>query len=229
MKKVFVVAISKYFWSNQIKKQLCLVLSLCLVVSFFSLELVYSADKNNGSIRTVDFMNLSYPSKLCHKEYGRDGLGMNVKITNGEFQSKHGNNDNAYIYFGVVNNKILYGDLTGDGSEDAVVHIGCGLSTANYGLNEIYIYTYKNARESLLAHISDRDMDRDYKKYYKSSNDGLWFAINAIRINNGTLQIEKYSEGPHCCPEHITTLTYKLKGNALVLSKKPARKKVTSK
>ena len=211
------------------KKKSCLIFLLCLVVVFFSLIPAYSIDKGSDGIRNVDFLNLSYPSTLCHNEYGGDGLGQNVQVSDGEFKLQRGKDENVFVYFGVVNNKVLYGDLTSDGREDAVIHIGCGISNYNYGLNEIFIYTYNSGKEYLLAHISDRDMERDYKKYYKSANDSLWSAINAIRVNNGTLKIEKYSEGPHCCPEHVTTFTYKLNGTSLVLDKKPERKKFTSK
>jgi hypothetical protein len=207
------------------KKQLYYFLSLSLVFFVLLIPVCSVAKDNNASsIRSINFLNFSYPSTLCHKEYGHDGIPNIVQVNGGQFESRRGNDENSgYAYFGVVNNKIIYGDLTGDGNEEAVVHTACGISIANFGLNEIFIYSYKSGKEFLISHITDRDMDRDYEKYYKSASDALWSAIYDVRIKNGTLQIKKNSEGPHCCPEHVTTLTYKWNGSSIVLSKKPER------
>ena len=89
------------------KKKSCLIFLLCLVVVFFSLIPAYSIDKGSDGIRNVDFLNLSYPSTLCHNEYGGDGLGQNVQVSDGEFKLQRGKDENVFVYFGVVNNKVL--------------------------------------------------------------------------------------------------------------------------
>jgi hypothetical protein len=119
----------------------------------------------------------------------------------------------------------VYGDLTNDGEEEAIVHVGCGASIANFGLNEVFIFTMENGAPHLLARINDKRMERDYGKYYRSSGDILWSAIKSLQLENGQLVIEKYSEGPHCCPVHITKLRYHWDGKYLVLSEKPKREK----
>src|SRR5687767_6295279 len=79
-----------------------------------------------SDIRQVDFLNFTYHSSLCSPKIGH-GIGETVRVRKGEFKNKD-------VYFGVVDNKIIYGDVTGDGREDAIVNVGCGENIANFGL-----------------------------------------------------------------------------------------------
>jgi hypothetical protein len=111
-----------------------------------------------ADIRKVDFLDFTYPSSLCSQEYGRQGIGKTVRVHSGEFKNKN-------VYFAVSNETILYADVTGDGQEDAIVPADCGAITANFSLSEVYIYTIKNGRATLLAELNDKDMERDYRRY----------------------------------------------------------------
>jgi hypothetical protein len=199
----------------------------CLMVLLISFSLLLptyfdaplAGNNNKGGIRGIDFLNHEYSPTLCQREYGKDGIGRKVILKNGEFKIKD-------VYYEISGKKIIYGDLNNDGDEDAVIWISCGVTTYSYCQNEVLVYTLKDGKEKLLANIDDDKMNRDYKKYYKSSKDNLGLAIESLKVSNNKLIIEKYSEGPECCPEHLTKLEYKWNGSLFVLANKPDRKKV---
>ena len=168
-------------------------------------------------IRKVDFLNFSYPSALCLKEYGREGIGKTVHVRNGEFKNKN-------VYFAVAADRILYADMTGDGREDAIVPIDCGAITANFALSEIYIYTIQNGSAALLAEISDKDMERDYRHHYPGAESYWGVNENGLRVKDGNLEIDVLADGPHASPKYIVTLEYRLSGESLALIGKPQRR-----
>jgi hypothetical protein len=168
-------------------------------------------------IRKVDFLNFTYHSSLCSQEYGRKGVGKIVRVGNGEFKNKN-------VYFAVADKKIIYADVTGDGREDAIVPIGCGAITANFALSEVYLYTVRNGRVTLLAEISDKDMERDYRRHYPDAESYWGVNENGLKVKNGNLEIDVLADGPHASPQYIVTLEYRLRGETLRLIGKPQRR-----
>jgi hypothetical protein len=168
-------------------------------------------------IRKVDFLNFAYPSSLCSKEYGRNGIGKTVRVRNGEFKNKN-------VYFSVVDNRIVYTDVTGDGREDAIVPVDCGAIMANFSLSEIYVYTIQNGRATLLAEVDDKDMERDYRHHYPDAESYWGINENGLRVKDGNLEIDVLADGPHSSPQYIVTLEYRLSGKALSLVGKPQRR-----
>jgi hypothetical protein len=168
-------------------------------------------------IRKVDFLNFTYNPSQCSTEYGRQGLGKIVNVKDGEFKNKR-------VYFSVVNDKIIYTDLTGDGKEEAVVPVDCGAMGANFSRSEVNVYTLENGRARLLAATNDKSMERDYRASYADA-DGYWgINENGIKASNGSLVIEVLVDGPHAAPKYIATLEYGLSGKTLKLKGKPARR-----
>lgn len=179
-------------------------------------ETTIQPQTSDMSIQSVDFLNFSYYPNLCYQDYAKDGIQKVVQLHNGEFK-------NNEVFYSVVDNKIFYGDLTGDGSEEAVVHIACGLFIANSWGSEIFIYTLKNGKAVLLASLNDNDMNRDYYRHYPSGF--LWrITDSGLKIIDGNLIVERYADGPHCCPEYVVTLLYRWNGKQLVLDKQPRKK-----
>jgi len=171
-------------------------------------------------IRKVDFLNFTYNSSLCSQEYGRKGIGKIVRVSNGEFKNKS-------VYFAVTDNQIIYADVTGDGREDAIVPVSCGASTANFSRSEVYIYTIQNGRATLLAGISDKDMERDYRANYPDAESYWGINENGIKTNNGNVAIDVLADGSHAAPKYIVTLEYHLSGGTLRLVGKPQRRSFT--
>lgn len=62
-------------------------------------------------IRSVDFLNHTYQSSVCSEDLGIDPT---VKVVKGKFSQEEN-------FYSVYENKVFYGDVNGDGNEDAAV------------------------------------------------------------------------------------------------------------
>ena len=168
-------------------------------------------------IRKVDFLNFTYHSSLCSQEYGRKGIGRIVRVRNGEFKNKR-------VYFSVARDRIIYADVTGDGQEDAIVPVDCGATGANFSRSEVYVFGIQKGLATLLAGISDKNMERDYRANYSDADSYWGINENGIKANNGNVEIDVLVDGSHAAPKYIATLDYHLTGKALRLVGKPSRK-----
>ena len=168
-------------------------------------------------IRKVDFLNATYPSSLCSQEYGEQGIGKTVRVRNGEFKK-------GDVYFSVSGSAIIYADVTGDGREEAIVPIECGATMANFSLSEIYVYTIQSGHATLLAEISDKDMERDYRHHYPDAESYWGINENGLKARDGKLGIEVLADGSHASPQYIVTLEYGLSGKTFGLVGKPQRR-----
>jgi hypothetical protein len=168
-------------------------------------------------IRKIDFANYTYPSTLCSREYGKQGIATSVRVQKGEF--KHGN-----AYFTVEQDGILYGDVSGDGQEDAVVPATCGATGANFSRSEYYVYTIKNGRAALIAEITDRDLERDYRHYYPDTETYWGTAASGVRVRDGKLEIDVLADGSHASPKYVATMAYRVSGPHPSVVAKPERR-----
>jgi|ERR1051325_12029542 hypothetical protein len=159
----------------------------------------------------------TYHSSLCSQEYGRKGIGRIVRVRNGEFK-------NRSVYFSVADDKIVYADVTGDGSEDAIVPIDCGAVGANFSRSEIQVYTIQNGHAVFVAGVTDKDLERDYRRNYPDAETDWGINENGIKTNKGNLEIDVLADGPHAGPKYLVTLEYHLNGGLLKLKGKPQRK-----
>jgi hypothetical protein len=168
-------------------------------------------------IRKVDFLNFSYPSSLCSVKFGRQGIGKTVLVRQGEFKNKN-------VYFAVEADKVIYGDVTGDGREEAIVPVDCGAITANFSRSEVYIYTINDGHSTLVAELSDRNLEQDYRHYYPATESYWGITGEGLKIRNGNLEIEVLADGSHASPQYIVTLEYHLSGEGFRLIGKPLRR-----
>jgi hypothetical protein len=168
-------------------------------------------------IRKVDFLNFTYRSTLCSQEFGRKGIGRTVRVGNGELKNRN-------VYFAVDDSKIVFGDVTGDGREDAIVPISCGAVTANFSLSEVYVYTIVDGRPTLVGGISDKDLERDYRSHYPDAESYWGLTGSELKIRDGNLEIEVFADGPHASPKYTVTLGYRLSGESFRVIGKPERR-----
>jgi hypothetical protein len=191
-----------------------IVLLTALFLAFSSVGLAQS--KTASGIRSIDFLNYSYQPSACSEDVG---IPKTVKVRNGKF--KDGDN-----FYDIAKKEIGYGDLNGDGSEDAAIQIRCGSSAGTLRAFEIHVYTFQNGQAKLLARLDSTGVESDYKKTYP---DGVVFfpGENAPKIQNGHLIVEALTDGSFAGPENIATFDYKLSEDKLVLSGNPTKTKRT--
>src|SRR5262249_19817902 len=98
------------------------------------------------SIRKVDFGNFRYPkTKGLSEPHSRRQF---IRLINGVLQ-EHRDKQGDVTENGVFLSKALYGDVTGDGQEEAIVVLG--FLTWGTGIpNCVYIYTLDQQRPKLL-------------------------------------------------------------------------------
>lgn len=165
---------------------------------------VLSAVAASGQIRNVDFRNFTY-SVLALS--GEDREKITVKDGN---YSRMEEEDRSY--FAVTD--VVYGDLTGDGAEEAVV--GVVLNTGGTGnFSSGIIFTMKAGKPVVLTEFEGGDR----------ADGGLVGAS----IENGILTVKRNAPGPSsgaCCPEFIDATRYKWNGSRLVEFGKTVRTEI---
>lgn len=171
---------------------------------FFSLLgilLINAVASAQVDIHRIDFQNFIY-SAFC----GDDEQVKNIKVSDGKIEEKSGDD---YLRLNVQS--IDYGDLNGDGNDEAVIITVC--NTGGTGqFSEGYIYSIKNGKTALTGRIAGGDR----------AGGGLVSA----KIETGLLVVESNEEGGSglCCPEFVVTNKFRLNGNKLIDADKPTRK-----
>ena len=148
-------------------------------------------------IRSIDFKNFTYDAYCA----GEDSETVTVK--DGEYSyEKQEDGWVDRVYFKIFN--ISYGDLTGDGRDEAVVLSVCNTGgTGNF--SEGYIFTLKGGKPVQVAHIP--------------GGDRAYGGLREARVENGLLVVESNDVGElggACCPEFVVTSRYRLSGDKLV-------------
>jgi hypothetical protein len=162
--------------------------------------------KTSAGIRSVDFHNRSYSFNLGGDEE-------TIKLRKG--QDKRG--DGGEIY-SVGKHDVVYGDVNGDGVEDAVVRIRLWTGASLRGF-EIQAYEFKDGEAKLLARLPMSQVAGDYKNSMCCTGEGL-------RVNNGHVIFEVLTDGQIILSaEKVTTFDYQLSDGKFVLSGAPKSRK----
>jgi hypothetical protein len=157
-----------------------------------------------GAIRRVDFLNFDYPSD-CWEHF--DGFGKVIHVSNGQWTKE----DIGGFAVGKRASEwmVSYGDLKGDGQDEAVVVTSCqGL--ANFDYEEIFVFEMSAGSPRLLARLSPLDWGKG-----EEGNGGM-FQISEVHVNSHQLRVSFYAGGSHASPAWIDTATFQWVGNRLV-------------
>ena len=177
-----------------------------LLLLVFSVSSIF-AQTDTQAIRKIDFRNFSY--NTCFDEDQKT-----TRITKGKYQREIKDGDIKYsVYFEV--RAVVYGDLDGDGNEEAVVDTICN-SGGTGQFTDGLVYRMQNGKPVLIGNIGVGDRA-----------DG---GLHEVKIVNGLLKVSRY--GGHsgaCCPDYIETSTHKLTGKRLVEIGKPVQSDYVSK
>ena len=149
-------------------------------------------------IRQVDFRNFTYVVDSSCVDDSEP-----LRVTNGEYRD-----ESRKTYFSIAD--VVYGDLTGDGRDEAAVRIYCEASGGR--VSEAYIYTL---RDEQLKQIATLD-----------PGHGAFGGIISIAISKQLLKVERMSsEKDAATPEHIDTETLRWNGEQWISAGKPKRRK----
>ena len=157
---------------------------------------------DHQAIRRVDFKNFTYQPDCLGS--GERNHRPSVRVSNGSF-TREKEDDRVYFEVGAV----IYGDLTGDGQEEAVVRTLC--NTGGTGqFSDGIIFTMRQGRPAVIATLGIGDRA-----------DG---GIHDVRIEHGLLKVARYGgTSGACCPDFIETATFKLTGSQMIAVGKPVR------
>jgi hypothetical protein len=162
-------------------------------------------------IHAVDFRNSVYQPSCADFE-SQEEAKVPVRVTGGRFEAPVGS-DLEGTYFEV--DQVLYGDLTGDGRDEAIVRSLC--STGGTGrFDEGFVYGMKDGKPVLLGRIPGGD---------RASG-----SVRCVRVEDGTLQVERLGNesGAALGVDFIDTETWKLQGGRLAETGKAARRPIGS-
>lgn len=163
----------------------------------------------NDEIRKVDFKNFTY-LPLCAEE---ENEAVKVTVKNGKFSEEKKVDDyTERFYFEIFS--VSYGDVNGDGNEDAVILSFCNTGgTGNF--SEGFIFEMKNGKPALLARIP--------------GGDRAYGGLREAKVEKGLLVVQSNDVGElggACCPEYIVTTKYKVKGDKLEQSGTESRREI---
>jgi hypothetical protein len=176
------------------------------------------------SVRQVDFKNRVYPLN----EYGFTQGTEWLRVSRGRYEEPHENPPSvSFLYFEVVD--IVFGDLTGDGREDAAVVTNYGSNSGSFALTDTYIFSCVSGRVKLIGILKQRQIEKDHGIWI---NDSLaQFSDKSIakgfaKINRGRLIVTYRTDGARPSPEYISTFRYRLIRGKLLPQGSPMKRRI---
>jgi hypothetical protein len=152
-------------------------------------------------IRSIDFQNFDYAS-TCFSENGAAEV---IHVSEGRAKSQ----DEEFWA-----DKPVYGDLKGDGQEEAVVLLNCHPSgiSANVVSSEIFIFEISQSGPKVLARLP--------ASYWKEER------VAGVRVANRQLEVDslQVANGSQACPEWIATSKLRWNGNRFINAGETRRK-----
>lgn len=178
-------------------------LSILMSAVVLILQLLTYAQSSTDSIRSFDFTNATYP------------INAGLKIPSSRrktFTLTKGKYEGLKDTVGMALSRVSYGDVTGDGNEDAIIEFGVDTDGGTAIIYCVYVYTWRNHRPQYLwSFVSGDRADGGLRQVYSEK---------------GMLVIELYGKGTRiggrlygteeagaCCPRSVTKTRYRWQGN----------------
>jgi hypothetical protein len=167
-------------------------------------ELRSNKSQPKSPVGQIDFKNFTYPKLPTGKCSMND-----VRLTNGKYEAPETvpRKIPSVDCWSVVLGPITYGDVTGDGEEEAIVELYAEAGGTEAS-QDVYIYTLQGGNPVLLWKFATGDRA-----------DG---GLRRIAAENGELVVELFGVGTAiekklygtedvgaCCPKHFTRTKYK--------------------
>jgi hypothetical protein len=107
-----------------------------------------------------------------------------------------------------VDPDVAYGDLDGNGNDEAVVHVICTYG-ANGAEDTVHVWTQRRGRTVHVASVTEPP---------RSVTGALPPAVAGVAVHGSQVDVTwtRYgADDPNCCPSQLATVTYELDGDAL--------------
>jgi hypothetical protein len=174
----------------KISKIIVLIFALLISLSAFS-------QQRSSSIHSVDFANFTYPWTTGLTIRGgtktfslRNGKRPEIRDTGGQVEE-----------IGVYLEEVSYGDVTGDGIEEAIIFMSI-LTGVSAMPGQVYIYTLRDNQPKLLWYFSTGDRaENGFRKVYADKGNLVVELNGPKRIGEGL-----------CCPVRFTRTRYQWRG-----------------
>jgi hypothetical protein len=154
-------------------------------------------------IRAVDFGEVAPPGSAC-----AEGLRFTPPAAIPVASGRSSVLDIGRVTRLEVDPDVAYGDLDGDGNDEAVVHVVCTYG-ANGAEDTVHVWTQRRGRTVHLASVTEPP---------RSITGPLPPAVAGVAVHASQVEVTwtRYAAGdPNCCPSRLTTVTYRLEGDAL--------------
>ena len=136
------------------------------------------------TVRDIDFRNFTYPLR---EDRFTSGEVWQLKVVNGRFESPHPPSVWAFFYFLV--GTVVFGDLTGEGREHAVVPTGYGSTSGNFSVTDIYVFACEDGLTRLESILTEQQIARDSGLDVHTPQ--AWIAEDhPVAVENGFLQVD---------------------------------------
>lgn len=170
-----------------------------LILSVSYLITVPPPMRSPADIHSVDFRNFTYKD-VCDTE------GKTTTVHDGSYYS---GDEMDKVYFEIRD--VVYGDVTGDGSDEALVLTLC--NTGGTGqFTDGLLFAMRAGKPQVIATLGVGDRA-----------DG---GIDRAVITGGRLIVDRFAEDGSgaCCPERVETYSYRWNGTKLVQTAPPAKR-----
>lgn len=160
-------------------------------------------------IRLLDFAEIDQAGRLCSAGIEGD-VPATVQVSDGT----SGLLDEDLFARLLVDSNVVYGDVDGDGADEAVVHAVCAYG-ANGADDTIEVWDFEGGKPEPVATLGEPPL---------TVTGDLPPAVKSIAVEAGELVVTwtSYSPtAPNCCPDLQTVMHYSLDGDNLVALGEP--------
>lgn len=140
-----------------------------------------------------------------------------LHVSNGRYEDHSEPTSVSFLYFEIVD--IAYGDITGDGVEEAAVTAIYGSNSGSFFLTDTYIFGCVAGKIKLIGILKQDRIEKD------SGMDLQESVKKPLEIKNGVLYITHGSEGNRPSPEFTAIFGYKIINGKLAPYKRPLRRR----
>lgn len=175
-------------------------------MSICTLACVVNAAAKCGEIRGFDFANGAYEIQ-SKKLLADKPTRFRAKLRNGKYDVPHPPEFLAYFY--AQFKSVRFGDLNGDGRDEAVVAIDYGSNSASFVLTNYFVFGRHASQVRLIGSIQQDWLDSQTSEIMHESIQ------EPIYITDGILYIRHGAGGSRPSPIYTATFRYRISNGKL--------------